>query len=119
MGLVEHARTELERTDENDDYIDWMVSVVEQYASFRHSGGSHMVSLPRLIQLLDHGNLTPLTDDPAEWEDRSDISGYPVWQNTRNSRAFSENGGKTYYYVPIKDSGEVGTFTSESHDANV
>jgi hypothetical protein len=41
--------------------------------------------------------LTPLTYEPDEWNDVSDISGTPMWQNKRKSTTFSIDGGKTHY----------------------
>ena len=44
--------------------------------------------------------LSPLTDDPAEWMERSEFcDGEPMWQSKRNACAFSVNGGLTYYLV--------------------
>jgi hypothetical protein len=99
MNLVDHARRELELIGEDQDVADWMVSVVAKFAEYGHSGGSVSICIPLLNSLLLRENLTPLTDDPAEWEDRSKISGYPIWQSIRNSKAFSHDGGKTYWLL--------------------
>lgn len=99
MSLVEHARREMELVGEEPYVIDWMVSVVAKFAEFGHSGGSAMICIPLLNSLLQFENLSPLTDDPAEWEDRSEISGYPIWRSARNSKAFSNDGGKTYWLL--------------------
>lgn len=42
-------------------------------------------------------NLTPLGVGENEWEDVSDISKYPLWQNRRNSKVFSNDSGKTWW----------------------
>lgn len=99
MTLVEHARRELTLLGEDQDVIDWMVGVIKKFAEFGHSGGSAFILIPQLNQLLNYENLTPLTSSPEEWEDRSLESHYPIWQNVRNSKAFSEDGGKTYYLI--------------------
>lgn len=111
-NLVEHAKRELALIGEDQEVIDWMVSVVAKYAEFGHSGGSHSICLPRLTALLNFDNLSELTDDPAEWIDRTAESGCPFWQNSRNSRAFSEDGGKTYTFVETRGSHEIGVHTS-------
>lgn len=98
-NLVEHARQELVLLGEEPETIEWYLKVVEAYSSFGHSGGSHMSILPVLMKLLNYENLLPLTDDPAEWEDRSEMSGVPMWQNKRNSKMISEDSGKTYWNV--------------------
>lgn len=99
MSLVDHARREMELIGEDQDVIDWMVSVVAKFAEYGHSGGSAWICIPLLNSLLLHENLTPLTDDPAEWEDRSEISGYPIWQSIRNPKAFSNDGGQNYWLL--------------------
>lgn len=98
-NLVEHARRELTLIGEEHYIIDWYCRVVKEFASFGHSGGSASATIPVLHRLLCYEALTPLTDDPAEWIDRSEISGTPLWQNVRDSRAMSVDGGKSYYWV--------------------
>jgi len=98
-NLVEHARRELElcgQMAESPEYAESIIKAIEGFCSFGHSGGSMSVAIDQLTRLLWFENLAPLTDDPAEWVDRSVESGHPLWQNIRNSKAFSENGGKTY-----------------------
>ena len=56
-------------------------------------------ALPVLVRLLKQENLSPLTNNPDEWYDQSEVSGYPLWQSKRNSEAFSNNGGITYYLL--------------------
>ena len=99
--LGEHARLELSLVGEEPEIIDWYVKVAETFAEFGHSGASAEYTLRVLEQLLRFKNLTPLTDDPAEW---LDVTSYtenktPMWQSLRNSAAFSSNGGKTYSLV--------------------
>lgn len=65
----------------------------------RHSGMSHSLALSIYNKLQSDGNLTELTNNPDEWYDRSDMSGEPFWQNKRNTKCFSKDGGKTYYNV--------------------
>ena len=99
MTLQEHARRELTLTGEDPDVIDWYCRVIKEFASFGHSGGSAAATIPVLHELLQYHPLTDLTSDPAEWMDRTAESGRPMWQNIRDSRVFSEDGGKTYWYV--------------------
>jgi len=72
-----------------------------------HSGGSASVAIPVIEQLLRYGALTPLTDEPKEWiyhspEVWGDKNGEGIWQNSRDSRAFSTDAGKHYYLVTDK-----------------
>lgn len=103
MTMVEHARAELERLGEDPDVIDWYCRVIAEFASYGHSGGSAMATIPVVTALLRQEALTPLTADPAEWLDHSEISGYPLWQNSRDSRAFSDDGGETYWWLHEKE----------------
>jgi hypothetical protein len=100
MSLVEHARRELERIGEEPGTVDWYCRVIAEFASFGHSGGSAMVTIPVLNALLQFKPLSPLTDDPAEWRDISQYQGgKPGWQSIRHSQAFSADGGRTYWLL--------------------
>lgn len=101
-NLVNHARRELTlcgQAAEDPEYADSIVRAVEAFASYGHSGGSASVAVEQLTALLRFQNLSPLTNAPEEWEDRSAISSAPLWQNRRNHSAFSEDGGKTYFLL--------------------
>ena len=101
-NLVTHARRELEMIGEEPETIEWYLRVVKEFASYGHSGGSASVAVPTLQALLSFKNLSPLTRNPDEWmfisEDLwGDTNG--IWQNIRNSEAFSNDGGFTYYLL--------------------
>lgn len=100
-NLVRHARRELELLGEGEDVIEWMIRVVREFASYGHSGGSASILIFTLHDLLQFKNLTPLTDDPAEWVHHTPDVFPPngTWQNARNGEAFSNDGGKTYYLL--------------------
>jgi hypothetical protein len=99
-NLVEHAERELAlcgQTAEDPAYAASIVEAVRAFSShYGHSGGSASVAREQLHALLDFQNLAPLTSDPDEWEDRTEMSGTPLWQNRRNPKAFSSDGGKTW-----------------------
>lgn len=102
MSLVEHAKRELELSGqwaEDPAYAQSIVSTVAAFASYGHSGGSAGVAIEQLHRLLQFRTLSPITSDPEEWFDQSGISSSPLWQNLRDSAAFSKDGGKTWYYV--------------------
>ena len=96
-NLVSHARRELERIGEEPFIIDRYLSVVCPFAECGHSGMSAAVMASVLERLLRYEPLSELTDDPAEWIDRSEMSSMPWWQNIRDSRAMSHDGGMTYW----------------------
>lgn len=97
--LVAHARRELALIGEDDWLTEGLCKVITAFAEMGHSGFSAEHSTTVLEKLLRYRPLSPITDDPAEWEDRSEMSGYPIWQNVRDSRAMSKDGGKTYTLV--------------------
>lgn len=100
--LVEHAQRELERcgqTAEDPGYAASLIAAIEAFVSYGHSGGSASVAIEQLHTLLQYRTLSPLTSDPDEWEDRSEISGTPMWQNRRDPAAFSTDAGQTWYFV--------------------
>jgi hypothetical protein len=102
MSLVEHATRELElcgQTAEDPGYAASLVASIAAFASYGHSGGSAMCAIQQLTTLLNFGNLSPLTSDPDEWTDRTEMSGQPWWQSVRDSRAMSHDRGETYWLV--------------------
>lgn len=103
--LVQHAKEELERAgmfDKDADYggaiAEYVMDLMEVFASQEHSGGTAMLTLEVFNQLARFSTLTPLTTDPAEWMDVSAASGGEgVWQSRRKPSVFSNDGGKTAY----------------------
>ena len=96
MGLVEHAERELALIPEDDEeFKAAILNAVKAFAAYGHSGSSAFIGMYMLDDLLRFRNLSPLTNDPKEWNEVAD----GVWQSTRNSEAFSRNGGKTYYLL--------------------
>lgn len=97
MGtLVDHARRELDRSGEDRAMVATLVAAVAVVAAYQPSGSQHQHMVGLLGMLLRGEPLTPLTANPDEWVDRSPVAGSPLWQNIRDSRAFSEDGGRTY-----------------------
>ncbi len=94
-NLIEHARRELELVGEEEEVVEGYLKVIQAFADMRHSGGSASIAIPVLYQLLQFKNLKPLTDNPDEWMLVAD----QMWQCLRNSEAFSDNGGQSYYLL--------------------
>src|SRR5574339_1160593 len=94
-NLVDHARRELEMINEEPETIDGYLKVIQAFADMGHSGGSASIAIPTIHALLQFKNLAPLTDNPDEWV----LVGESMWQNNRNSEAFSNDGGKTYWLL--------------------
>ncbi len=61
-----------------------------------------MCAIQALTSLLRHEVISPLADDPSEWQLVATESTQPprgLWQSRRDAGAFSADGGKTYYYL--------------------
>ncbi len=115
MSLVEHARRELElsgQTAEDPVYAASIVSAVEAFASYGHSGGSAGIAVEQLCRLLRFQTLSPITSDPGAWMDQSEVSGTPLWQNVRDPAVFSTDGGKTWNDVRDRGEAAAGPLTS-------
>ena len=70
---------------------------VEAFSSGGHSGASASYAIGIIEKLLQFKPLSPLTYEPDEWTDVSEMSGTPMWQNKRDGEVFSTDGGKTHY----------------------
>jgi hypothetical protein len=102
MTLADHARRELELIGTTRDDLklaDSLIKAVEAFAAYGHSGGSHPWAVDTLTRLLRYEPLTPLTTDPGEWQQQGSFDGETLWQNRRDSRALSLDGGRTYWLV--------------------
>ena len=94
-NLVDHARRELALIGNDLEFNESIIAAIRAFSSYGHLGGSASVAIPMINDLLQFKNLTPLTDDPAEWNEVTDNT----WQSSRRSEAFSNDGGGTYYLL--------------------
>ena len=97
--LLKHTKNELALaglldTEEGQCVVE-LVETIVKYEIASNLLAKEM-TLRRFLRLARYKNLTPLTDNPDEWIDRSEESGYPLWQNKRNPKVFSKNRGKDY-----------------------
>lgn len=100
-NMVEHAKRELSMINEDPEFVEAYLKIVEIFAGMGHSGGSASIAIPTITALLEQQNLSPLTDNPEEWQFHDGTVWPPdgIWQNKRNGEAFSKDGGKTYYVL--------------------
>lgn len=102
-NLTHHALVELSiigypnQRDEDASYnklmTDSIMNLVTLFADQGHSGHTAAYSIELLGKLLKFEPLSPITSSSEEWVH----VGPELWQNTRNSKCFSKNGGVTYY----------------------
>jgi hypothetical protein len=117
-NLVKHAQRELEIIGEEPEIVAMYLNVVRAFVSFGHSGGSASVAIPVITRLLSFQPLSDLTDDPDEWFFHgADVWGEEggIWQNKRDSTAFSKDGGKTYTLLADQEKGVETIHTSKTH----
>lgn len=115
-NLVDHAEYELRRAgmfDADSDYDGLLgqavLKLVKAFAGQGHSGMSARRTLQLFNIVANFKTLTPITSDPAEWNDVSAMSGEPMWQNRRASSCFSKDGGKTHYDLDANDGRAIRT----------
>jgi len=98
-NLVEHAKRELKLLGNGPEIDEPVLKIVEIFSEMGHSGSSAAYTSGVIHELLQYKNLKPLTDDPEEWflHEGHGPDGADMWQNKRNSEAFSDDGGKTYH----------------------
>ena len=100
------ARYKLEPIDENDPsdekYVqrigNCVYEICKLFAEQGHSGLSANITLQLLEELLVKENtLSPLTNNPDEWMDVTEMSGYKLHQSKRKFSCFSDDNLNTYY----------------------
>jgi len=101
-NLVRHAWRELRSAGFVGDGAGYgdvvgaaVMRAVRSWSRENHSGFSHKTALAIFNKVVNFQPLGPLTDNPAEWGH----VGEGTWQSTRQSEAFSNDGGKTYYLL--------------------
>lgn len=97
-NLIDHAKRELIATGWYRDDIAWantLIAAVSEFTHYGHSGGSAPFAVGMLQELLMFRPLGELTSNPEEWQ----VMGHSCWQNRRDGRMLSYDGGKTWYNV--------------------
>jgi hypothetical protein len=102
--LIQYAERELKLAGIGDKDADYdgalescVLELVEVFARQEHSGYSALSTLQLFNELAQFHPLTP--NDHSQYQDVSGLSGYSLLQDTRDSRWFSKDGGKTWYNV--------------------
>lgn len=112
MGNIrEHAIREMKLAKVDEDIYGDMTSkavlkMIDAFESEGHSGMSASIVLSIFNRVINFANLTPLTNDPEEWQQHD----YGTWQNKRNSSAFSLDRGSSYYLL-----GDGGNWETDEH----
>jgi hypothetical protein len=108
-GLIDHSQYELQQaglfgadSDYNGMIGKAVLELIKTFSSQGHSGFSAQWVKELFNKLSNFENLTPITPNPEEWTNVSDIPSEPLWQNKRNPATFSKDGGKTWYNLDDK-----------------
>jgi hypothetical protein len=109
MGLIEHAERELREAGLFDRASDYggglgeaVLELVKVFAAQGHSGGSAHATIDLFRRVASYQCLVPLKNPmvTGEYLDHSYThDGNPVFQSTRKSSVFSEDGGKRWYDI--------------------
>jgi hypothetical protein len=97
-NLEIYTEKELERTRLTNKEKKCVLKMVKLWSSFDYNEISLKKCLAIFNLAVNFKALTPLTDDPNEWER---VNAY-MWQSRRIYSAFSKDGGKTYYDIDTK-----------------
>lgn len=111
MGLIEHAKLELELSglfNEEGDFYGGatgkaVMELIEVFAKQGHSGMSAPIIADLFKRLANYEPLQPITGKDEEWGDVRDLGdGVPWYQNKRCSALFKDGeDGKPYYIDAI------------------
>jgi hypothetical protein len=109
MSLTEHAERELRDAglfDADSNYGgalgESVMELVKVFAAQGHSGSSAHMTISLFHRVASYKLLAPMKNPmvTGEYIDHSDThGGNPVYQSTRLSSVFSEDGGKTWYDI--------------------
>lgn len=99
--LVAHAYRELDLAHLFDDETDLGACILKMIEALARadlrSTGAFDLALKTFWDLAHKRPITGLTNHPIEWQDISAQAGRPLWRNIRDSDAYSEDAGATFY----------------------
>ncbi|WP_116206209.1 hypothetical protein [Amycolatopsis circi] len=95
--LGDHAIYELDYQGIVDPDRARIIAIIGNFADYTDPV-ARAEAFARVQTLLQFKALSPLTSEPAQWVDRSSLSGgRELWQSKRDPDAWSRDGGSTYY----------------------
>ena len=120
-NLIQHAKFEIERAGLNDKDADYdgavaksVMDLIQVFSDQHHSGMSASYVLGVFDKLARFDVLSPLTDNPDEWQEICDETTEEhgtrtLYQNRRRGSTFSWDRGKTWYDIEDKsrDNGDT------------
>jgi hypothetical protein len=98
-ALGDHAIYELDYQGIVDPDRANIITIVGTFANYTDPVAREAI-LQKVLLLLQFKPLTPLTNELAQWVDRSPtLGGNPLWQSKRDPDAWSHDGGAHYFYA--------------------
>ena len=107
-NLVRHAEQEMKIAglyDADSDYggmiPEAVLKIVKSFSEEGHSGGSASLVSSILERVLRFRTLTPINSSSEYWMKVQDEHAHTpaCWQSTRDPSYFSQDGGKTFYFL--------------------
>lgn len=92
---ITHARVELQLLEADEQETDLMLQMVRIWLKLvkNRDLSDQMVYRDMLLDLGTGQNITPLTNNPEEWEQVTPT----LWRSNRNRDAFSGDGGSSFW----------------------
>lgn len=107
--LIAHAVIELQKAGKDETTTLNYLFAIQGFSNLQLSEEA----IEEITVLLNSENLTPLTTDPNEWTQISEN----LWASTRNDKAFSQDGGKTYNYLPVANRVATVTYAAPTNSS--
>lgn len=101
MIYDELANSEMEKAGLSKSQRDFYNEIVSSFLSFDHGNETAQTRIHMIAALINRQAITPLTDNADDWVNISDTTNGQgnLWRSKRDSRAFSHDGGTTYFYT--------------------
>lgn len=102
----------------DDDPNKWIqegtLELLKVFSGQGHSGFSAAYAIETFSKLASFKPLSPLTGEDSEWNDISEMSGRPMWQNNRYSSVFKNENGIAYDIAGIVWIDPQGTYYTDN-----
>lgn len=98
--LGSHAQVELERIGAPDEIKFPLIDIVGTFADVENPESNWPIMRNYLDKLLHYGSLSPITNDPDEWESKFTFFGQSsIWQNKRQPDALTKDSTFANYFL--------------------
>ena len=111
LRIAGYTLQDKDEINSQDDYAHFVGKgaddVCKLFCEQGHSGMSAGFTISLITKLLKGDTLTPLTNDPSEWEQHpKEMDPQQTWQSKRKFSCFSDDNLKTYYDIDEEENRE-------------